>query len=170
MPYDAVPDPSRFNRGAWAINEGLFRGIIYPLSFGYNVIVPKPVRSGISKAGHNLTYPVRLVNSCLQGKWRGAWEETKRFGVNSTVGLAGFFDPATHWKIGRSIGGFRSDSRVLRFRSGVLPDDSDHRSSNAAMPWSTIVDWPLDIWFWIGAPIRMNSGGKPSSQALVPAA
>ena len=104
MPYfDVVPDPIEgVNRSTWAVNDWLFRGIIFPLSVGYNTVTPKPVRSGISKAGHNLTFPVRFFNSCFQGKWSGAWEETKRFGVNSTVGLGGLFDPATHWKIGRS--------------------------------------------------------------------
>ena len=66
MPYfDAVPDPIEgFNRCSWAVNDWFFRGIIYPLSFGYNFVVPKPLHSGISNAGHNLTYPVRLFNNC----------------------------------------------------------------------------------------------------------
>ena len=104
MPYfDAVPDPIEgFNRCSWEANDWLFRGVIYPLSFGYNAVAPKPIRTHISNVGHNLTYPVRLFNNCLQGKWGGAWEETKRFGANSTVGLGGFFDPATRWRIGRS--------------------------------------------------------------------
>src|SRR5688572_801834 len=51
MPFvEAIPDPLEgFNRGAWAINKGLFRGVIYPLSFGYNFIVREPVRNGINK-------------------------------------------------------------------------------------------------------------------------
>jgi phospholipid-binding lipoprotein MlaA len=104
MPYfDAVNDPIEgFNRCSWAVNDWFFRGIIYPLSVGYTTVTPRPVRTKIGNAGHNLTYPVRLVNNCLQGKWRGAWEETQRFGVNTTVGIGGLFDPATHWKIGRS--------------------------------------------------------------------
>ena len=65
-------------------------------------MLPQPVRDSIEKFGHNLAYPVRGVNSCLQGKWHGAWEETKRFGTNTTVGLLGFFDPATTYGIGRS--------------------------------------------------------------------
>ena len=104
MPYfDAVNDPLEgFNRCSWAVNDWFFRGVIYPLSLGYNTVAPKPVRTTIGNVGHNLTYPVRLVNNCLQGKWSGAWAETERFGVNSTVGLGGLFDPATHWKIKRS--------------------------------------------------------------------
>src|SRR4051812_47508921 len=57
MPYlDAVPDPLEgVNRGFWALNKALFRGVIYPASFVYNIGVPKPVRTSIGKAGHNLT-------------------------------------------------------------------------------------------------------------------
>src|SRR5215831_9172922 len=42
MPYfDAVNDPIEgFNRCSWALNNWLFRGIIYPLSVGYTTITP----------------------------------------------------------------------------------------------------------------------------------
>ena len=66
--FDVVPDPIEgFNRCSWAFNDCLFRGVIYPLSFGYNFVAPKPVRTKISNVGHNLSYPVRFFNSCFQG-------------------------------------------------------------------------------------------------------
>ena len=72
MPYhDAVPDPIEgFNRCSWAVNDWLFRGVIYPLSFGYNVVAPKPVRTKINNVGHNLTYPVRLEWRLDKGLFR----------------------------------------------------------------------------------------------------
>jgi phospholipid-binding lipoprotein MlaA len=152
MPYfDAVPDPIEgFNRCSWAVNDWLFRGVIYPLSFGYNLVVPKPLRSGISNAGHNLTYPVRLFNNCLQGKWHGAWEETERFGANSTIGLGGLFDPATKLKIGRSDEDF--GETLGHWGSGpgfylMLPILGPSNGRDAV---GKLVDWPLDICFWIG--------------------
>jgi phospholipid-binding lipoprotein MlaA len=152
MPYfDAVNDPIEgFNRCAWAVNDWFFRGIIYPLSFCYNTVAPKPVRSKISNCGHNLTYPVRLVNSSLQGKWKGAWEETKRFGVNSTVGVAGLFDPATKWKIGRSDEDFGQTLGHWGSRPGfylMLPIIGPSNGRDAV---GKIVDYPLDLCFWIG--------------------
>jgi len=42
----------------------------------------------------NITTPVRLVNCTLQTDFEGAWVETERFVVNTTVGVAGFGDPA----------------------------------------------------------------------------
>jgi len=152
MPYfDAVPDPLEgFNRCSWELNDWLFRGVFYPLSVGYTTVTPRPVRNRIRNAGHNLTYPVRLVNNCLQGKWRGAWVETERFGVNSTVGLGGLFDPATHWHIGRSEEDF--GQTLGHWGSGpwfylMIPviGPSDGRDA-----LGKIVDWPLDICFWIG--------------------
>ena len=152
MPYfDVVPDPIEgVNRSTWAVNSWLFRGIIYPLSVGYNTVTPKPLRSGISKAGHNLTFPVRFFNSCFQGKWHGAWEETKRFGVNSTVGLGGLFDPATHWKIGRSDEDF--GKTLGHYGSGpgfylVLPVAGP---SNGRDALGKIIDLPMDVCFWLG--------------------
>jgi len=152
MPYfDVVPDPIEgLNRSTWAVNDWLFRGIIYPLSLGYNTVTPKPLRSGISKAGHNLTFPVRFFNSCFQGKWSGAWEETKRFGVNSTVGLGGLFDPATHWKIGRSDQDFGQTLGHSGSGPGfylVLPLAGP---SNGRDALGRIVDLPMDVCFWLG--------------------
>lgn len=152
LPFvDVIPDPIEgFNRGAWAINKGIFRGVIYPLSFGYNFIVREPIRTGINKAGHNLAYPVRLVNNSLQGKWSGAWEETKRFGVNSTVGLAGFFDPATRWKIGRSDEDFGQTLGTWDVGPGFYLMIPLVGPSNGRDALGKAIDWPLDICFWIG--------------------
>ena len=151
MPYfDVVNDPIEgFNRCSWAFNNVLFRGIIYPFSLGYNIVAPKPVRNRITDAGHNLTYPVRLVNNMLQGKWKGAWDETERFGVNSTVGLGGLFDPATHWKIGRSDEDF--GQTMGHWGSGpwfylMLPILGPSNGRDAV---GKLVDLPLDICFWI---------------------
>jgi ABC-type transporter lipoprotein component MlaA len=152
MPYfDAVSDPLEgFNRCSWTVNNWLFRGFFYPLSVGYNKVAPKPVRKHVYNVGHNLTYPVRLVNNCLQGKWHGAWEETKRFGVNTTVGVAGIFDPATKWNIGESEEDF--GQTLGRWGSGpgfylMIPIIGPSNGRDAV---GRIVDWPLDLCFWIG--------------------
>jgi len=152
MPYfDAVKDPLEgFNRCSWAVNEWLIRGFVYPFSLGYTYVAPKPVRTSISNAGHNLTFPVRAVNSCLQGKWHGAWAETERFGINSTVGLGGLFDPATHWKIGNSDEDFGLTLGHWGHGPGfylMIPiiGPSDGRDA-----LGKIVDWPLDLCFWLG--------------------
>ena len=103
----SVPDPIEpFNRVVWAFNKGLMTDVVKPTSKIYRFVVVKPVRTGIGKFGKNLTYPGRFINNVLQGKWAGARDETYRFVCNTTVGLAGFFDPATKWKIPKSDADF----------------------------------------------------------------
>lgn len=152
MPYfDVVPDPMEgFNRSSWAVNDWLFRRVVRPLSFGYNFVVPKPARTGIGHLGHNLTYPARLFNNCCQGKWQGAWEETERFGANSTIGLGGLFDPATHWKIARSDEDFGQTLGYYGSGPGfylVLPLLGPGNGRDTV---GRLVDLPLDLCFWIG--------------------
>ena len=99
----SVPDPIEpFNRVMWDFNKGLMTGVIKPTSKVYRFVVVKPVRTGIGNFGKNLTYPGRLINNLLQGKWRGARDESYRFVCNTTVGVAGVFDVASKWKIPKS--------------------------------------------------------------------
>ena len=60
--------------------------VIKPTSRVYRFVVVKPVRTSIGNFGRNLTYPGRLINNLLQGKWRGARDESYRFVCNTTVG------------------------------------------------------------------------------------
>jgi phospholipid-binding lipoprotein MlaA len=103
----SVPDPIEpFNRVMWGFNVWLMTDIIKPTSRGYRFVVVKPVRTGIGNFGRNLTYPGRLINNLLQGKWSGAGDESWRFVCNTTVGVAGFYDVATKWKIPKSDADF----------------------------------------------------------------
>ncbi len=103
----SVPDPIEpLNRMVWAFNKGLMTGVIKPTSRVYRLVVVKPVRTGIGHFGKNLTYPGRLINNLLQGKWSGARDESYRFVCNTTVGVAGVFDVAGKWKIPKSDADF----------------------------------------------------------------
>ncbi|HZR17914.1 MAG TPA: VacJ family lipoprotein [Verrucomicrobiae bacterium] len=103
----SVPDPIEpFNRVMWAFNQALMTHFVKPTSRVYRFIVVKPIRTGIGNFGKNLTYPGRLINNLLQGKWNGARDESYRFVCNTTVGLAGFFDVASKWKIPNSDADF----------------------------------------------------------------
>ncbi|WP_348673223.1 VacJ family lipoprotein [uncultured Abyssibacter sp.] len=96
--YEPPPDPLiRVNRAIFAFNDVTFRYVFAPLSKGYEFVVPRPVRTGIGNAFDNIKMPIRTVNFLLQGRFRAAGIDTTRFLVNSTVGLAGLFDPAEAW-------------------------------------------------------------------------
>ena len=59
--------------------------------------------------------------------------------ANSTVGLGGFFDPATHWKIGRSDEDFGQTLGYYGCGPGfyLLFPSSDH--AMAATPWAKLL-------------------------------
>jgi ABC-type transporter lipoprotein component MlaA/pimeloyl-ACP methyl ester carboxylesterase len=103
----SVPDPIEpFNRVMWGFNKALMTGVIKPTSRVYRFIVVKPIRTGIGNFGRNLTYPGRLINNLLQRKWNGARDETCRFILNTTVGIAGVVDVGTKWNIAKSDADF----------------------------------------------------------------
>src|ERR1022692_3808582 len=100
---ESVPDPLEpLNRAVYGFNKALMTDAVKPTAKVYRLIVVKPVRTGIGNFGKNITYPGRLINNLLQGKWSGARDESYRFFCNSTVGVAGFWDVAAKWKIQKS--------------------------------------------------------------------
>lgn len=95
-----VYDPlERINRGTFWFNDKVYFYLIKPIARGFR-IVPTPVRTGLGKMFDNLKSPLRAVNALLQLKFKQVTAETTRLVVNSTIGLAGFFDPAdSYWQI-----------------------------------------------------------------------
>lgn len=86
-----VSDPFEpFNRAMFTFNDGLYDYVLRPVSNGYTRVVPKPARTGIRNFFDNLRFPIRFVNSTLQGKFDRAGRETGKFVVNSIAGLGGF--------------------------------------------------------------------------------
>ncbi len=101
-------DPwERFNQRTFAFNRGVDRYVVKPAAKAYDVIVPEPWQAMISRAFENLRWPVRFVNNLLQQKWGGAGRELARFLINTTAGVAGFWDPARdYWHIEASPADF----------------------------------------------------------------
>ncbi|MFQ5507059.1 MAG: VacJ family lipoprotein [Planctomycetota bacterium] len=86
-----------WNRPVYEFNEILDRALISHVANAYTVITPRPLRTGISNFFDNLTYPNVILNQFLQGKVGKGFGDIGRFVVNSTVGLGGLIDVATHW-------------------------------------------------------------------------
>lgn len=94
---DPAPgDPlERANRSVYAFNRGLDRALLKPAARGYQAITPPVVRTGINNFLTNLAYPTTLVNDILQLKPKAVLTDTARLLLNTTLGFAGFFDPAS---------------------------------------------------------------------------
>lgn len=83
-----------FNRTMFKFNDNLYFYVIKPANKGYNKIVPEKARMSVNKMFLNIGMPGRVLNCLFQGKLKGAGSEMARFLVNSTIGVAGMFDPA----------------------------------------------------------------------------
>jgi phospholipid-binding lipoprotein MlaA len=85
------------NRGTFGFNEGADRWVIEPVAKGMDFVLPDPVERSIRKFFENSMIPIHFTNALLQFKLVSAFEDLTRFVVNTTIGVAGFFDPATHF-------------------------------------------------------------------------
>lgn len=95
-----VSDPFEgLNRGLYSVHNVIDRFALKPLALGYRYVIPNPVRKGVRNVLHNVASPVILANDVLQGSPKKAGRTVARFGVNTTVGVLGIFDVASHWGI-----------------------------------------------------------------------
>tara|TARA_E500000178_G_C17019075_1_gene754544 strand:+ start:912 stop:1685 length:774 start_codon:yes stop_codon:yes gene_type:complete len=83
----------KLNRATFALNMGLDKVIFKPISKVYRKL-PSPIRTGTGNALNNLTNLVTIPNNILQGDFRSAGNNSARLLINTTLGIAGIFDPA----------------------------------------------------------------------------
>jgi len=94
-PLQVIADPlERWNRFWFGFNDAFYAYVFRPLYRGYVCVTPKELRAGLKNALVNALFPVRFVNSILQGKFMVAGVEMGRFIVNSTVGIGGLINVA----------------------------------------------------------------------------
>jgi phospholipid-binding lipoprotein MlaA len=93
---DIESDPwEGFNEAMFNFNRDVLdRYILKPVATGWDFVLPDPVQTGVRNIFDNLAVVRRVMNNALQLKFQGAGKEVARFAINSTVGLAGFFDVA----------------------------------------------------------------------------
>ena len=82
-----------FSRAMFKLNHGLDKVIFEPVAKGYRAL-PVPVRKATGNFTGNLRSLLTLSNNVLQGEFSRAGNNAARFGINTTVGILGFFDPA----------------------------------------------------------------------------
>ncbi len=92
-----------WNKGVYAFNKAADDVVVAPAARAYRTVIPKPGRDGVRNILNNLRSPVIFGNELLQGKFGRAGKTLARFGINSTVGLAGLFDVAKRNGIERHV-------------------------------------------------------------------
>ncbi len=99
-----LDDPNAIYRDPWepantktfAFNLKLDRFFLKPIATVYDWAMPNTAQRGIKNVFTNLAMPKRFFNSIFQGKFDGAGREFARFTINSTAGIGGLFDIASH--------------------------------------------------------------------------
>jgi phospholipid-binding lipoprotein MlaA len=89
-------DPlEKFNRKVYTFNNAVDKAVIRPVAVGYRKVTNPPVRRSVSDFFTNIRMPITVANDLLQARPKQALQSTGRFLVNLTLGLGGFFDPAS---------------------------------------------------------------------------
>lgn len=96
------------NRGLFRLGRAIDHAVVRPIVGGYRRITPQPVRHAVSNVLQNLNEPVVFVNDLLQAHFTPAGHTAVRFVANSTVGVAGIFDPAAQAGLPHHDNGFGS--------------------------------------------------------------
>jgi phospholipid-binding lipoprotein MlaA len=93
-------DPWEYwNRDVQVFNDELDKHVMQPVAKGYNWIMPDFAHKGVSNFFSNVDDIAVVVNDLLQGKLLQTGEDSARFLLNSTVGLAGLIDVAAELEL-----------------------------------------------------------------------
>ena len=84
------------NRPFWTFTwDYADKYVAKPASELYTTYTPPFLRTGLYNMALNLNEPSSVINSLLQLKFTDAAKSSGRFVLNSTIGLLGFYDPAS---------------------------------------------------------------------------
>lgn len=95
VPAPAAADPDGFNQANLRFNQWFLRSVLEPVGRGWNFVVPKFFQRRVVDFMGNIEAPRDIANSVLQWKPRRAGVHTGRFLLNTTFGIAGFYDVST---------------------------------------------------------------------------
>lgn len=93
---DAVDPHEDINRAAYDFTDRIDRTVFMPIVNTYIDYMPNAAQRSIGNFYDNLSYPNVVLNDFLQGKVKQGFQDTLRFAINSSIGLFGLFDMATH--------------------------------------------------------------------------
>jgi len=92
------PDPlAPFNETMFNFNIDVDEYVVTPVAKGYSYVMPEPARQSVNNFFRNIGVIPRFANNLLQLHAYNAANELARFGINSTLGVAGLFDVADSW-------------------------------------------------------------------------
>lgn len=140
------------NRGIYKFNDGVDHLVIKPAAEFYTFVVPQFMRRGVSNFFSNLDDVIVALNSLLQGKLGHAGSDVARFAVNTTAGVLGLFDVASHVGLDKHNEDFGQTLGYWGIGNGpylVLPFLGPSSMRDA-------VGWVGDVYAWPGTYVESN--------------
>lgn len=141
-----------FNRPVFRFNDAADQWVLRPVARGWTFVTFEAMRDAVRRFFFNIAFPSRFVSSVGQGEASKAADEVGRFLVNTTVGIGGLFDPATHFGFPRHD----EDAGQMFGRWGIppgpfvmLPLLGPSSPRDAA---GTVVDMALSPLLWLDVP------------------
>ena len=157
----AANDPyEQTNRDMLKLNAEIDHHFVIPTVRRYLLVVPEGGRRGVHNVLGNLSLPTIFVNDMLQGEVSRAGKSMWRLVLNSTVGIAGIWDPAS--KIGipghgedfgqtLAVWGVKEGPYlVLPFFGPSNPRDATGLGVDTAMDPTNQIHFKQHLW-WAGA-------------------
>ncbi|MEL6799673.1 MAG: VacJ family lipoprotein [Pseudomonadota bacterium] len=140
-PVEVFDPYEKTNRKVHNFNVGLDRALLRPTSTAYGVVVPRPVRTGVSNFANNIDTPRFMLNDLAQGNIVDAGHNFMRFLVNTTLGVGGIFDPATSFGLETRRTGFGETLHVWGTEEGAYIELPVFGPSNERDAIGTVVDF-----------------------------
>ena len=153
---DSDIDPFEgMNRKVFVFNKALDDYVAAPVSDAYLWVTPQFVQTGIANFFSNLKDINVVLNDLMQGKVDQGGQDTGRFVVNTTLGLAGLFDVATELGLEKHDEDFAQTLAVWGVPRGpylVLPVIGP--STGRGVPGG-VFDYAANPASYIGVPIQL---------------
>ncbi len=98
-------DPYKnINQKVFSFNQSLDDNIARPIAQLYTKVTPDFIERGVANMFDNLDEITNVFNDLLQGKFLQAANDTGRFAINSSLGVAGLFDVASWLSLKKNDG------------------------------------------------------------------
>jgi len=148
---DHPQDPwEKFNRAMYRFNKQIDTVIIKPVAYVYWRYCPDPLQSSVGNFFDNLKELPNIANDIFQFKFAYATKDTSRFLINSTLGVLGFFDPATSLGLDRRRGDFGQTLYQWGYKESVYLILPLLGPSTVRDAIGLAVDYTvLSVWPWV---------------------
>ncbi len=167
-PSMPINDPNEgFNRQVLKLNQAT----LDPASVVVQTVVPGPAMNRLRDFSSNLKEPRVFGNDVLQGRFNAAGVTLGRFIVNSTFGVAGFFDVASGAGLPQQSGDFGQTLFVWGVPDGYYVESPYFGPSTQRDSVGGVVDVALDPFGWtiggiVGWPASIATGVLSASVHL----